>query len=69
MFGTIAVLPLFDLASRATPKGSESFGFALMMSVRNVTLIAISDVFGSYLYDKMHWPFLHLVWLNAGTTA
>ena len=66
---TIAVLPLFDLAARATPKGSESFGFALMMSVRNITIFVISEMIGSYLYSRLHWPFVRLVWLNAGSTA
>ena len=67
--GAIAVLPLFDLAARATPKGSESFGFSLMMSVRNITLLVISELIGSYLYSTLHWPFVRLVWLNAGSTA
>ncbi len=67
--GAIAVLPLFDLAARATPKGSESFGFSLMMSVRNITLFVISEMIGSYLYSRLHWPFVRLVWLNAGSTA
>jgi hypothetical protein len=41
---TLGSLPLYDLAARATPRGSESFGFGLMMSVRNLALFAISDV-------------------------
>lgn len=69
ILGAIAVLPLFDLAARATPKGSESFGFSLMMSVRNVTLFVISELIGSYLYSNLQWPFVRLVWLNAGSTA
>lgn len=68
MFSTIGVLPLFDLAARATPKGSESFGFSLMMSVRNVTLLVISDVLGSYIYTHNGKNFLGLVWINAITT-
>ena len=34
--GTMSLVPVYDLATRATPKGSESFAFGLMMSVRNV---------------------------------
>jgi predicted MFS family arabinose efflux permease len=69
VFGTMAALPLFDLAARATPRGSESFGYALMMSIRNVTLLAISNVLGAYLYQDLHMRFMSLVWLNAITTA
>jgi predicted MFS family arabinose efflux permease len=66
MFG---MLPLFDLAVRATPKGSESFGYSLMMSVRNFALIGVSEVLGSYLYGSLHWRFESLVWVNALSTA
>jgi hypothetical protein len=61
-------LPLYDLAARATPKGSESFGFGLMMSVRNLALFAISDVVGSRLYSHYHVGFKSLVWINALST-
>jgi predicted MFS family arabinose efflux permease len=69
VLGTLATLPLYDMAARATPAGSESFGFALMMSVRNIAIFAISDPLGSYLYDRYHLGFKHLVWLNAGSSA
>jgi hypothetical protein len=69
VLGTLATLPLYDLAARATPAGNESFGFALMMSVRNVAIFAISDPLGSYLYDHYHLGFKNLVWLNAGSSA
>jgi predicted MFS family arabinose efflux permease len=68
LIGTVAELALMDLAARATPKGSEGLGFALMMSVRNGGQ-AISDIFGSWLIDQHHVTFFKLVWLNAGTTA
>jgi hypothetical protein len=61
-------LALMDLAVRATPRGCESLGFALMMSARNFALGG-SDVIGSWLLDSRGWTFPHLVWLNAGTTA
>ncbi|MDB4980660.1 MAG: hypothetical protein JWM82_1412 [Myxococcales bacterium] len=62
-------LPLFDLAARATPKGSESFGYSLILSVYNVALFGVSDVLGSYLYGGLHWRFTSLVWVNALSTA
>jgi Na+/melibiose symporter-like transporter len=65
---TLGSLPLYDLATRATPKGSESFGFGLMMSVRNVALFATSDVVGSRLYAHYHVGFKSLVWINALAT-
>lgn len=66
--GTLAQLPLFDLAVRATPRGSEAFGYSLMMSVWNIGM-SLSDVFGSWLYAHYHLNFMSLVWLNAGTSA
>ena len=65
---TLAELALMDLAARATPRGSEGLGFALMMSVRNAAL-AVSDIFGSWLIERHQVSFFSLVWLNAGTTA
>lgn len=66
--GTLATLPVYDLAFRATPKGSEALGYAVMMSVWNFTN-GISDWTGSWLFARFHLTFLHLVWLNAGTTT
>ncbi len=65
---TLGSLPLYDLVARATPKGSESFGFGLTMSVQNVALFAISDVVGSRLYSHYHVGFKSLVWINALST-
>lgn len=65
---TLAVLPLYDLAARATPRGSEALGYSLMMSVWNLTN-ALSDLLGSWLFDHFRMTFHSLVWLNAGTTA
>jgi Na+/melibiose symporter-like transporter len=64
---TMATLPVYDLAFRATPRGSEALGYAVMMSVWNFTN-GLSDVTGSWLYSRFHLNFLQLVWLNAGTT-
>jgi MFS family permease len=69
LVGTLATLPLYDLAARATPPGVESFGFSLMMSIRNVAIFVISDPLGSYLYSRHHVGFKQLVWLNAGSSA
>jgi len=69
LVGTLATLPLYDLAARATPPGVESFGYSLMMSIRNIALFAISDPLGSYLYSQHHVGFKQLVWLNAGSSA
>lgn len=64
----LALLPLYDLAARATPKGSQALGYALMMSAWNLTS-ALSNWFGSWLHDFYRLDFMQLVWLNAGTTA
>jgi Na+/melibiose symporter-like transporter len=66
-FFGLAEVALIDLAARATPKGCEGLGYSLILSVRNVALFG-ADIVGSYLVDHK-WPFAHLVFLNAGTTA
>ena len=66
--GTLGVLPLYDLATRATPRGGEAMGYALMMAARNVALFG-ADVVGSYLQDRFNMPWNVLVLLSAGTTA
>jgi hypothetical protein len=65
--GTLATLPVYDLACRATPKGTEAIGYAIMMSVWNFTN-RMSDVTGSWLYARFHLTFFQLVWVDAGTT-
>jgi predicted MFS family arabinose efflux permease len=65
---SLADVASLDLAARATPKGSEATGYAVMIGVWNIGL-AVSDLVGSLLFDKQHVPFSWLVWLNAGTTA
>lgn len=63
---TLALLPLYDLSMRATPKGSESLGYCLMMSIWNIAL-ALSDVLGARMFT-LGVSFNTLVWLNAITT-
>lgn len=65
--GTLTMLPVYDLAARGTPKGSEAIGYAVMMSVWNLTN-ALSDWTGSTLFSRIHLAFSSLVWVNAGTT-
>jgi predicted MFS family arabinose efflux permease len=64
---SLAQLPLYDLAARATPKGSEAVGYSVIISVWNWGLF-FSDLLGSGLYEKFHMSFKSLVWVNAGTT-
>jgi predicted MFS family arabinose efflux permease len=65
---TLAVLPVYDLAARGTPRGSEALGYSVMMSVWNLTN-SLSDWVGSTLFTHYGLTFQHLTWLNAGTTA
>lgn len=65
---TLATLPIYDLAARATPRGSEAMGYAVMMSVWNLTN-ALSDWTGSLLFSSIQRNFALLVWINTGTTA
>jgi hypothetical protein len=69
VLGSVAILPIYDLAARATPRGSESFGYALLMSVQTLTTLAISDPLGATLYGHFHVTFPSLVWINAASTA
>ena len=69
VLGSIALLPIYDLAARATPRGSESFGYALLLSVQTLATYGVSDLLGATLYDRFHLGFKPLVWVNAGSTA
>lgn len=68
----LGILPLFDLAARATPRGSESFGYSLLVSVYNIAVFAVSYPLGSWLYERpdhyWHHDFNRLVWLNTATS-
>ena len=64
----LAELAIMDLAIRATPTGSEAFGLALLMSVRNFALFG-TDWVGSALIDRLHWSFTSVVIADSATTA
>lgn len=66
--GTLGVLPLYDLAARAAPRGSETFGYAFIVTMQTVGNYAISDVVGSVLYGRYHLTFDRLVWVDAAAT-
>jgi hypothetical protein len=63
----IGTLVIFDLSARAAPDGCEALSYSLMMAASNLSS-QLSNIIGSWMYEKLHWPFMHLVWLNAGTT-
>ncbi len=67
MSNTMAMLPVYDIATRATPRGSEAIGYAVMMSMWNLTN-ALSDLTGSLIFDALHRTLAPLVWIDAGTT-
>jgi len=67
-FGSIlAQLAALDLATRASPRGIEAMGYALMVSAYNISL-NLSDVTGSWIWGHLHRHFEPLVAINAGTT-
>jgi hypothetical protein len=68
IFGTLAVMPLYDIAARSAPRGSESVGYAVVLGMQTLALYAVSDVIGSYLYGHFHLTFQQLVWVDAGAT-
>ena len=64
----LAYLPLFDLAVRSTPKGSEALGYSLLISIWNIGLM-IGAKIGPTLYEHvLHKNMNQLIWLNAGVT-
>ena len=64
----LAYLPLFDLAVRSTPKGSEALGYSLLISVWNIGLMLGTKI-GPTLYEHvLHKNMGSLIWLNAGIT-
>jgi predicted MFS family arabinose efflux permease len=67
MTATFAMLPVYDIAMRATPRGSEAIGYALMMSMWNLTN-AFSDLTGSYFFDKLNRNLTPLIWIDAAST-
>jgi predicted MFS family arabinose efflux permease len=64
----LALLPFYDLAMRATPRGSEALGYSIMMSIWNFAT-QLGNVVGSALMDHLHISFSQLVVINAATTA
>ena len=60
---TLIQAPLFDLAARSTPKGSEALGYGLIMAVwSNVQQFA--PWFGSTLNQNFHISLNGLIWIN-----
>ena len=55
------------MATRASPRGVEAMGYALMVSAYNISL-NLSDVTGSWIWGHLHRHFAPLVAINAGTT-
>jgi predicted MFS family arabinose efflux permease len=60
---TAADMALMDLAVRATPAGSEGLGFALMMSVRNLSIFG-SDWVGSKAMEVYHLHFTTMMFID-----
>ena len=64
----LAYLPLFDLAVRSTPKGSEALGYSLLISIWNIGLLVGCQT-GPMLYEHVFARNMtSLLWLNAGVT-
>jgi len=64
----LAYLPLFDLAVRSTPKGSEALGYSLLISIWNIGLLVGCQT-GPMLYEHVFAKKMSsLLWLNAGIT-
>lgn len=64
---TFAMLPVYDISLRATPKGSEAIGYAVMMSMWNLTT-NLSDLTGSWVFDLVGRKLGPLIWIDAAST-
>lgn len=62
------LLAIQNLAVRATPRGHEALGYALILSVANVGVV-LSEVIGAHLSTGLGLEFRTLVILNAAVTA
>ena len=69
VLGTLAILPYYDLATRAVPAGGESFGYALILSAQNIASFALSEPLGAALYSRASIGFTGVVWINTAATA
>lgn len=64
----LALMPIFDLLARATPKASAALGYALIFSLGSLS-VSGSDLVGSWLYERLDRSFTGMIWLNSGTSA
>jgi len=62
---TLADLAMLHLAVKATPRGCEALGFALLMAVRNFGTFG-GDWLGTVVQDHWHLGFHQLALVNAG---
>lgn len=64
----LALMPIFDLLARATPKASAALGYALIFSLGSLS-VSGSDLVGSWLYERLDRSFTGMILLNSGTSA
>jgi hypothetical protein len=60
-------MALTDLYMRATPEGSEALGFALMVSVRNLSLFG-ADWLGAKAMETYHLQFSSMAIANGAVS-
>lgn len=66
MASALIAVTLFDLAVRAVPVGSECLGYAILMSVINISS-RFSDLLSVHLMSHYHFSFAMIVGLSAGS--
>ncbi len=64
----LAFMPIFDLLARATPKAFAALGYALIFSLGSLS-VSGSDLFGSWLFERMDHSFAGMIMLNSGSSA
>ncbi|HEX9046458.1 MAG TPA: MFS transporter [Verrucomicrobiae bacterium] len=64
----LAYLPLFDIAVRSTPKGSEALGYSLLIGVWNIGLMIGAKTGPTFYEHVFHQNINSVIWLNAGVT-
>jgi len=64
----LALMPVFGLLARATPKNFAALGYALIFSLGSLS-VSGSDVLGSWIYEQLGRSFAGMILLNSGTSA
>ena len=64
----LALMPIFDLLARATPKQFAALGYALIFSLGSLS-VSGSDLLGSWIFEHFAHTFGNMILLNSASSA